>query len=281
MEKWLLISHCQTFGLTNSLNLLAPGIEVEPMGIWGYQDNLAAVTQSLGDYNRVLALPEVLATPGADFSTARKVDTIPGVLFRAYHPDLCYAYSGDQALQGPADAYHSMIAIAAFNRGLGIEDTLRLFNAKSYEIGGYMELWQPESEALLASFSAIDIDLSSALRRWAMTSAFMYSINHIRIGCLYDIARAYLKRERVEILESDVLPPDNLAQGACFPVYPEIGERLGVEGSYVFKKQDGYRRFTLEQFVRGSFELYAGFGVGNVAPDHTVSHRYAALEALF
>ena len=78
-----------------------------------------------------------------------------------------------------------------------------------------------------------------------------------------------------------LLPPDNLAQGVCFPVYPEIAERLGVEGGYAFKRQDGYRRFTLEEFVRGSFDLYAGLGIGNVVPDHTVSYRYAALEALF
>jgi len=281
MEKWLLISHCQTFGLTNSLNLLAPGIEVEPMGIWGYRDNIASINQKLDSYDRVLALPEVLETAGADFSNARKVDQIPGVLFRAYHPDLCYASAGNKALTGPADAYHSMIAIAAFNRGLKVEDTLRLFNAKSYETCGYMDLWQPECEALLASFRAVGIELSSNLRRWAATSAFMYSINHIRIACLYDIALAYLKRESVEILDSDVLPPDNLVQGACFPVYPEIGERLGVEGGYAFKKLDGYRRFALEEFVRGSFDLYASLGVGNVAPDHTVSHRYAALDALF
>lgn len=281
MEKWLLISHCQTFGLTNSLNLLAPGIEVEPMGIWGYRDNMAAVTQTLSQYDRVLALPEVLDTPGADFSTAHKVDQIPGILFRAYHPDLCYATSGGEVLKGPADAYHSMIVIAAFNRGLSVDDTLRLFNFKSYETCGYFDLWPSESEALLASFRAIDIDLSSDLRRWATTSAFMYSINHVRIGCLYDIARAYLRGENIPIIDSDVLPPDNLAQGACFPVYPEIGERLGVEGSYAFKRQDSYRRFTLEEFVRGSFDLYADLGVGNVAPDHTVLHRYAALEALF
>jgi hypothetical protein len=263
------------------LNLLAPGVEVEPMGIWGYRDNIAAVTSSLGNYDRVLALPDVLETAGADFSTARKVDQIPGVLFRAYHPDLCYASSGDRMLTGPADAYHSMIAIAAYNRGLSVDATLQLFSAKSYEACGYMDLWRSECEALLAAFRAIDIDLTADLRRWGANKAFMYSINHIRIDCLYDIARAYLLREKVEVLDSDVMPPDNLVQGACFPVYPEIGELLGVEGSYTFKRMDAYRRFTLEEFVRGSFDLYSRLGVGNVVPDHTVSHRYAALEALF
>jgi hypothetical protein len=281
MEKWLLISHCQTFGLTNSLNLLAPGIEVEPMGIWGYRDNIAAVSQNLSSYDRVLVLPDVLQTPGADFSNAHRVDQIPGVLFRAYHPDLCYASGGNQSLAGPADSYHSMIAIAAFNRGLTVDDTLSLFNARSYEACGYMDLWQSERDALVTSFRSIGIDLSSELRRWAAGSAFMYSINHIRIACLYDIAKAYLTGDGIEVLDSDVLPPDNLAQGACFPVYPEIGEHLGVEGSYTFKKLDSYRRFTLSDFISRSFDLYAGFGVGNVVPDHTVSHRYAALEALF
>jgi len=37
MRTWLLISHCQTFGLANSLNLLAPGIRVEAIDIWEYR----------------------------------------------------------------------------------------------------------------------------------------------------------------------------------------------------------------------------------------------------
>ena len=281
MRTWLLISHCQTFGLANSLNLLAPGIRVEAIDIWEYRKDISAAHAKFPDYERVIVHPEVLETPGADFSTAHRMDILPGLDFRGYHPDMCYATAGVEMVSGPTAVYHSMIAIAAFNRGLSAEDTIRLYNGASYEACGYMDMWQPERDAVLARFGAVGIDLAPDLRRWSAGPPFMYSINHPRIFCLYDIARAYLVREGVETLFSDVLPPDNLVQSTCFAVYPEIGERLGVEGRYVFKSAGAYHSFSLETFVRASFHDYARFGAGNIVPDIQVQERYAALDVLF
>jgi hypothetical protein len=281
MQTWLLISHCQTFGLANSLNLLAPDVAVEALDVWAYRRDIAAVHDKLAAYERVIVYPEVLDTPGADFSAARRLDVMPGLHFRGYHPDLCYATAGVEMLQGPAAVYHSMIVIAAFNRGLSAEDTIRLFNAASFEACGYMDVWQTERDALLATFNAVGIDLARDLRRWSVGPPFMYSINHPRIFCLYDLAHAYLAREGIETLRGDVLPPDNLAQNTCFAVYPEIGERIGVEGNYLFKSANTYRSFTLDTFVRASFDTYAHFGRGNIVPDHTVHDRFPALDVLF
>lgn len=281
MQTWLLISHCQTFGLANSFNLLAPGIQVEAMDIWQYRTDIATVHAKLAGYDRVIALPEVLETPGADFSSARQLDLLPGIDFQGYHPDLCYATGGTEMVEGPTHAYHSMIAIAAYNRGLSVEDTLRLYNAASYEACGYFDMWRSERDVLLARFDAIGIDLTVDLRRWSAGPAFMYSVNHPRIACLHDLARAVLERAGVEVLHSDILPPDNLVNSVCFAVYPEIGERVGVEGSYVFKIANSHRCISLETFVRGNFEAYARFGVGNIVPDHKAQQRFAALDALF
>ena len=58
---------------------------------------------------------------------------------------------------------------------------------------------------------------------------------HPKIDCLNDLARAIIRRAGLPLTNSLSRPPDNLATGPVFPVYPEIGRRLGVAGDYLFK----------------------------------------------
>ena len=58
------------------------------------------------------------------------------------------------------------------------------------------------------------------------------------------------------LVRTAIIPHDNLTHGPIFPVYPEIGARIGVHGSYLFKPGGEYRLITLEQYVAACFQVY-------------------------
>lgn len=94
----------------------------------------------------------------------------------------------------------------------------------------------------------------------------MYSINHPKIRVLFGIARKITENLGIEAPRGALLPADNLAFASGFAVYPEIGENLGVEGSYLFKTYDSYRQFGLEEYIAGCFQVYAQYPDGQIKP---------------
>ena len=154
------------------------------------------------------------------------------------------------------DAYHSLIVIAAHQRGLSQDDAAALFRGDFYERCGFMDYWQPQRDRLVNDFAAHGFDIQYEIRRWGRSQAFMHTIDHPKIHCLYDVARIVMKTMGVACVEADVLPQDNLTIGAAWAVYPEIGEHLGVEGSYRFKRFGAYRHISLEEFISESYALY-------------------------
>ena len=81
----------------------------------------------------------------------------------------------------------------------------------------------------------------------------------------------YLEREGYAPRVSDVLPHDNLANSSAFAIYPEIGDTLGVPGSYYFKRVNEYTQINLRQFVEESFALYDSHAAGALKP-HDLSN---------
>lgn len=266
MERWILISNCQTYGLAHSLQMLAEGVTVEPLDVSQYSREIKQYNARFGEYDRVLAGLGAAALPNADFSRAPRVDKFPELSFSAYHPDLTYIVDGPTNIMGPLEAYHSMIAFVAHGKGRSVADTLPLFNARTYAACGYLDRWATDRDNLTVYCGSCGLDVGQAVRRWGRRGAFMYSINHPRIHVLYDLARIYLEREGYEARVSDVLPHDNLANGGVFPVYPEIGDALGVPGSYLFKLDRGYTQIGLPQYVEECFAVYDRHPPGALAP---------------
>ncbi|MFD1951729.1 WcbI family polysaccharide biosynthesis putative acetyltransferase [Sphingomonas arantia] len=264
-ERWILISNCQTYGLAHCLQMLADGIVVEPVDMGQYQAHVGHYNAGFGDYDRVLIGLGAEAVPGADFSAARRVDKVPELVFTAYHPDLAYIMDGAAIVEGPIGAYHSLIAFVAHGAGRSVDDTLPLFDAATYAASGYLDCWGPARDNLVWYCNHLNFDVADAVRRWGRSGAFMYSTNHPRIHVLHDIARIYLEREGYATRVSDVMPHDNLVMSGVFPVYPEIGEALGVPGSYLFKRINAYTQIGLRQFIEESFAVYDRHAPGTLA----------------
>jgi hypothetical protein len=111
----------------------------------------------------------------------------------------------------------------------------------------------------------------------------MHAHNHPRLRVLLDVAKALLERLGENTLPVEALDylQDTFAVSATWPVYPEIAERLGIRGSYLFKPASvgpvdvrGLRLLDLEQFVNASFEAFRQVGRKDLGSDRAFSDRY-------
>ena len=255
-ERWILISNCQTYGLAQSMQMLARDISIDPVDVGQYNAHIAHYNDSFAAYDRVLVSAAASGLPGADFSRSRRVDRLPKLVYTGFHPDLTYIMNGGTVVDGPIGAYHSMIAFVAYGLGRSVEEALSLFNSRTYAACGYFDTWKQARQELIANCGHYGLDISEALPRWGRRGAFMYGNNHPRIHVLYDVARIYLEREGYATYPSDILPQDSLVTSGVFATYPEIGERLGVPGAYLFKRISSYSQIGLRQFVEESFATY-------------------------
>jgi len=271
-QRWLLLYNCQVLGLANSLNLLSDEIEVEARDPHAFRREADAIGARLSSFDRVLAAPQLARDAPIDLDRHGTLWQLPTLSFSAYHPDICYLQHDGKALKGPLGDYHSLIAWAAFRSGLDVAATLALYREDVYAQLGYFDRWDAARDAMLGTFAQHGFDLAPHFVQWTRGEAFMYSINHPRIACVRDVARCVLARAGIEAVYDDALPQDNLANGPIFPVYPEIGARLGVQGSLLFKLGGAYRFLRLADYVEASFRLYR---------DHegiTIRNEHAALQ---
>lgn len=265
-NRWLLITNCQTMGMANCIGMVNSAITIEYCDFPNFRKVSKDYLRKIESYDLVLTAPQFVSTDVADLSKLKQLVVVPTVHFDAYHPDLCVVFSGTTLVKGPLSDYHSALAFAAYMRGLDERATKALFNAKLYEALGFMGRWQQAKERLLADFSSHGLQLGSAFSSWSRSpSAFMHSVNHPTIRCLYDVARAIVHSQGLEEESAHLMPHDNLLNGPVFPVYDEIAEQYSVNGSYRFKLAGQYRHIDLEQFIRGSFDVYAQYAKSTLA----------------
>lgn len=266
MEKWLVISACQSVGLANCIQSLVKDVNVTGMDYIIYNKNKKIIRNDIQKYSKIFinsGIKELISSD--DINLIKEHIECPSVFFRAYHPDTIYLEYEKKPINDPLSDYHSAICYACFTKGMSIADTLRHFNGNFFERCGYMSLWVPERERLINEMKSAGIDISEPIRRWGRERAFMHSMNHPLIHVLHDIAAELVRMQGRPPLNGGFIPHDNLLTGPQFAVYPEIAESLGVPGSYIFKGYD-YRPIDLVEFITKSFEIYNKFPRGSITP---------------
>ncbi|ACM26537.1 WcbI family polysaccharide biosynthesis putative acetyltransferase [Rhizobium rhizogenes] len=272
MEHWLLVSNCQTFGVGNSMELLSPHFKIDAVDIWQFKKNIEKYKDELPNYFRVIIHPQ-FRDMDFDFSSAQNLSLLPSIKFDAYHPDICYAFSNG-LLNGPMGPYHSMIVIGAYSLGLSVDVTRRLFRRDIFEACGFFDRWEDQRSQLLQTFATVGLDISDQFRKWSRNGPFMYSVDHAKAACLHDIANVFMRHHGIETVDGKLIPPDTLVNGACLPVYPEVGEEYGVNGSYFFKLPNEYRLISLGHFIELSFATYSRLPIGSLLVEHPARGRY-------
>jgi hypothetical protein len=267
-QKWLLLYNCQGIGLANCLNLLNDEIHVEFYEPTAFRKHASDLRARMDAFSRILVAPQCEHLLPAGILNRETTWRIPTIFFNAYHPDICYLRSRGKSLKGPLGDYHSAIAFGAYRKGMDAKRIRELYTEDSFSKLGYFNYWDHSKNLLLGSFSEAGFDLSAKFVDWTRQGAFMYSNNHVRIHCLLDVARAILHRAGEAADYAETAPHDNLANGPVYPIYPEIGRRLGVDGSYLFKVGGEYRYIRMEEFLSLSIDLYASTRDVEVIPTH-------------
>lgn len=255
-ERWVVISNCQSFGLANSIECLAKTVECTACDVWEFGRIVANDPDHFMQYDFALLLPEALRWEGFDQARMPPYKTVPAFHFNAYHPDSVYVQADGQAFKGVVDAYQSMIALAAYKEGLDAERAATFYNADIYRAGGFFDQWEPDRDRLVRVYREFGIDIGPIFVRRARGRPIMHTINHPVIEVLFDVAREVLLQLDQPIFTDVAPPPDNLAP-VVWPIYPEIGETMGVGGSYLFKPAERHKPLELIEFVGESLRLFS------------------------
>jgi hypothetical protein len=272
-KRIAVLSNCQARGIGAAMVAARPGLCVESFIPASFQRRYADHPGSIyHDFDYLVASPKFDPSLPSNFDRSGIV-RIPLIVFEAYHPDLIFVHrkSGGY-LPSVIGNLHSALGLAAFMRGLSIEAALDLFNARVYERLGYFDLWQPSKSQLFEHAHAADFDIERYFYTWCRHDAFMYTVNHPRAICLSDIAASVLERIGCPAT-AEVAVFDFLAAGA-HPVYPEIGERYGIEGSYRFATRAEGMPLHLNDLIARSFEIYRSVDIADLVP---VSPRFRSI----
>jgi hypothetical protein len=197
-----------------------------------------------------------------------KVVLYPCVEFLAYHPDLVYIHDAVERghFAGPGGHYNSAIALLAWKAGLSVADALRLYRRDIFRRLGYFDFWESSCADLRAEGEAAGVPLGPMLERWIERGCFMHSVNHPKLFVMADVIAHLLGQLGIPAVPGNPIQyvRDYLADSIVWPVYPELGESLGVPGDYVFKLSSPgiqpdcpVRVLGLEEFVALSYLAFS------------------------
>lgn len=223
--------------------------------------------RDLDEFDILITAPE-LSEQLAKRTSKAKILAIPFVYFDRFHPDITYVKSNSKTVLGPCDAYHSLIVFAGFMAGLSISETASLFCEEIFERLGYLSGWGSKEAEFLAGFKSCDLNIDDTYRKWLRAGSFMHTVNHPHVEVLFDISRVALKKAGVETNAlQECVVSDNLKQASIWPIYPEIGARISLHGSYMFKKHAEYRVLGLDEFITASYAVYQNLDKLTLRPE--------------
>ncbi len=228
----------------------------------------------------------------SDLLKESRIEYWPNIYFPAYHPDLVYAKSGEELAEISALLeYNSSLVLYAWMSSLSPAQAIKLFCDPVYEKLGFYAYWDEARPWLIEAFQQVGLAFRPDMDRLAASGCFMHSTNHPKLRLLAVVARLLV--EKMGLTPATRNPHefihDNLADASVWPVYPEIGQRLGIDGEYAFKQSveaapdQKISILSLEEFVEQSYQAYENQArKGEVFCDRLRSQaeRYRGIEAL-
>jgi hypothetical protein len=276
--KILVLGNCQARSLAAALAYLT-GAETTHLVSATIADEAAAeaARDSLPTYDLVLSQPHKrfrALRPKIVERYATRSCFYPRFWFTGLHPD-AIAVVDEPGFSDQFGGWHSTLALAAFVRGLTPAEAQALFNDEVFEALGYYEAYGRAEAAQAEAAAQFGFDFHALLAA-SRGRVFANTPSHPHLS--FVLAFADQLAEQLELprkLATD-LPPDPLADGFIFPVYPEIGRRLGITGDMLFRKSSDGSDLSLAQMLDGAYAAYT------TDRDHVAAHPQvaAAAEAL-
>ena len=261
----IISSNCQIGGLSAALKCIFPNRDIG-VRLFPNADNLDAVKK----FRNALQSARVWITSGRFELRGElpiEVIGIPDLNFRAFHPDMREAMNvTTNSLTTPTN--NSQIAVWAYNNQISKPAAARLFNRGVFKSLGYLDCWSHSVDALRTRFANQGITTEEFERfflRIKRMGQFMYTFNHPRIEALIELARIVARRLGAdsELAEREIVVPDALTY-ALWPLYPEVGEELGLRGSYHWRFSTALTLFDLhgiDAYLDFAYRSYEDQGI--------------------
>jgi len=276
--KILMFGNYQIDFLANYISLCFPEWKITTITLRNIQANgPESFMSEIDSADYIVAHPMERADIGAfRQSNLVKLDKtifIPAFTFSGFHPDCVYihrdcVYINDKGIKtsvksGVGD-YHSAIAIYGYHLGLNVDQTLKLFNSRVYEILGYYSLYEVEFHRIHQEFLEYGFDISNIIAQWRLLGCFMYTVNHPKSQILSDIAELIIDKLQYEIPNFDLCDavPYTAPSSIIWPVYPSIANFIKCNSSNFIKVANSdYTKFNKayiddKEFVNLSFKSY-------------------------
>jgi hypothetical protein len=188
---------------------------------------------------------------------------VPTLFFSAFQPDFAYVHHSVSPLGNPTSA----IVAFGIKHGFSVDETIGLFRGEVFEALGYLDAWNSAARVLIDDGDRCGVDLRGVIDSWSTMECPFYTPNHPKLAVLADMARAIALALSMPLAfaRPEAMLPDRLSSNVWWPVYPEIGARLGIRGSYDFKKNTksdplirGENLLDLRSFIEGCYKINAG-----------------------
>ncbi len=259
-----ILGNCQVGGIADCLELLSNGSSVDgilvsndPNVLLGelsehfrFQENTVLMHESVREIVRANGNLEQFALPSNVY--------VPSISFAAFHPDIQYAFvNGAVVKSGLESDWNSRLMLWAYLNRLSMTNTEKLFREEVFQALGYFDEWDRSSITLRKSFEECGFDYGRWIRSVQRTGLFMYGINHpMQIGLsqlAIQIAEKVFPHSYIAIEDLHTYTTDYLSH-IIWPVYPEIGDHLGVEGSYHWRV--ARKHASLTEFIELCFSAW-------------------------
>lgn len=258
------LGNCQAGGIADSLEILSNGSSVSGILVSNEPKVLfSELSEHFFDSESVLLLHDSVREIFSVNDSLAKFDRkeniyIPTISFAAFHPDIQYGFIDGAVVKSGLDSdWNSRIMLWAYSKGLSQGETENLFREDVFQSLGYFDEWDKSSETLRKSFEECGFDYGRWIRSVQRTGVFMYGINHpMQIGLsqlAVQIAERVFPNSHVVIEDLHTFTTDYLSH-IVWPVYPEIGDHLGVEGSYHWRV--ARKHASLTEFIELCFSAW-------------------------
>lgn len=186
---------------------------------------------------------------------------IPTFYFSGFHPDVIIEKREDgESLSSPAGSLNSAIVLYGYKNGLTHQEIKSLFRNEVYEALGYYDYWRWSVTSLKRNITDCGLNGAEVMNRIIRLGAFCHTVNHPTISAVSIIADEIAAHLGFNLEKQESLS-DPLLQHGSWPIYPELAETHGLDGSYDFEFdeliENGKRKaIRLDDFIERSVSLY-------------------------